>query len=117
MTGGYHPFASSIPGQACASTLAPEAGAQCARRARWDLRGGRPATAVPTAIRPFVDDGLRARACSVAAPATCPGVPRARIGRCRLPAASPRVQRLEEDEVRSVGRAIGLDVHRDFCEV
>jgi len=40
MTGGYHPFASSIPGQACASTLAPEAGAQCARRARWDLRGG-----------------------------------------------------------------------------
>jgi len=23
----------------------------------------------------------------------------------------------EEDEVRSVGRAIGLDVHRDFCEV
>ena len=23
----------------------------------------------------------------------------------------------EEDEVGSVGRAIGLDVHRDFCEV
>jgi len=23
----------------------------------------------------------------------------------------------EEDEVRSVGRSIGLDVHRDFCEV
>src|SRR5271156_1875852 len=23
----------------------------------------------------------------------------------------------EEDEVRSAGRAIGLDVHRDFCEV
>jgi transposase len=23
----------------------------------------------------------------------------------------------EEDEVRSVGRAIGFDVHRDFCEV
>src|SRR5271167_3978884 len=23
----------------------------------------------------------------------------------------------KEDEVRSVGRAIGLDVHRDFCEV
>jgi hypothetical protein len=27
------------------------------------------------------------------------------------------VQRVEEDEVRAVGRAIGLDVHRDFCEV
>jgi transposase len=27
------------------------------------------------------------------------------------------VQRVEEDEVRSLGRAIGLDVHRDFCEV
>src|SRR5438128_3050984 len=66
MTGGYHPFASSIPGHA--STLAPEAGAQCARRARWDLRGGPPATAAPTAISPFVDDGLRARAFSVAAP-------------------------------------------------
>ena len=23
----------------------------------------------------------------------------------------------EEDEVRSAGRAIGVDVHRDFCEV
>jgi transposase len=27
------------------------------------------------------------------------------------------VQRVEEDEVRSLGRAIGVDVHRDFCEV
>jgi hypothetical protein len=25
--------------------------------------------------------------------------------------------RREESEVRSAGRAIGLDVHRDFCEV
>src|SRR5207245_11153356 len=25
--------------------------------------------------------------------------------------------RSEEDEVRSAGRAVGLDVHRDFCEV
>jgi hypothetical protein len=35
-----------------ASTPEPKAGAQCVRRARWDLRGGPPATAVPTAI-PF----------------------------------------------------------------
>jgi transposase len=27
------------------------------------------------------------------------------------------VHRREEDEVRAVGRSIGLDVHRDFCEV
>jgi hypothetical protein len=37
----------------------------------------------------FVDDELRARAYSVAAPATCPVVLRARIGRCRSPAGSP----------------------------
>ena len=54
---------------------------------------------------------------SVAAPATCPDVLRARIGRCRLPAGSPFVQRVEEGEVGSAGRAFGLDVHRDFCEV
>src|SRR5215207_359250 len=62
-----------------------------------------------------LDDELRARAVSVAAPATCPDVPRARIGRCRSPARSPFVRR--GGEVGSVGRAIGLDVHRDFCEV
>ena len=33
-----------------ASTLAPEAGAQCGSPARWDLCGGPPARAVPTAI-------------------------------------------------------------------
>ena len=31
--------------------LAPEAGAQCGNRARWDLCGGPPASAVPTATR------------------------------------------------------------------
>jgi len=31
-------------------TLAPKAGAQCVSSARWDLRGGRPAMVVPTAI-------------------------------------------------------------------
>src|SRR2546428_19 len=50
---------------------------------------------------------------SVAAPATGPVVPRARIRLCRLPTGSPLVKRAEEDQVR----AIGLDVHRDFCEV
>ena len=29
----------------------PKAGAQCAKRARWDLCGGRPVRAVPTANR------------------------------------------------------------------
>ena len=33
-----------------ASSFAPEAGAQCVSSARWDLRGGPPARAVPTAI-------------------------------------------------------------------
>ena len=36
-----------------------------------------------------LDDGLRVRAVSVAAPATCPGAPRARIGLCRSPTRSP----------------------------
>src|ERR671915_1010983 len=40
-----------------------------------------------------LDDGLRARACSVVAPATCPVALRARIRRCRLPALLPRYQR------------------------
>src|SRR4051794_9147755 len=44
-------------------------------------------------------------------------VPRARIGRCRSPARSPRYRREEVIVSRSVGRAIGLDVQRDFCEV
>src|SRR5206468_9704315 len=37
------------------STLAPKSGAQCVSSARWDLRGGPPARAVPTAIVPNVD--------------------------------------------------------------
>ena len=51
---------------------------------------------------------------SVAAPATCPVVLRARIRRCRLPTGSPRQKPQQEEEQV---RAIGLDVHRDFCEV
>src|SRR5918992_551281 len=50
---------------------------------------------------------------SVAAPATCPVALRARIRLCRLPTGSPRRWRRREDQVRD----IGLDVHRDFCEV
>ena len=34
-------------------SLEPEAGAQCGNAARWDLRGGPPARAVPTAIGAF----------------------------------------------------------------
>src|SRR3954451_24268688 len=46
---------------------------------------------------------------------------RARIGLCRCPAGSPAVcqpRRGGEDGVgEGTGRAIGLDVHRDFCVV
>ena len=42
----------------CASTPEPKGGAQCVRRARWDLCGGPSATAVPTAIVPA--DGVAA---------------------------------------------------------
>ena len=48
----------------------------------------------------------------MAAPATRPGVPRARIRLCRVSRRSP----VNVDEGRGV-RFIGLDVHRDFCEV
>jgi RNA-directed DNA polymerase len=34
-------------------TLVPKAGAQCGNSARWDLRGGPPARAVPTATGTF----------------------------------------------------------------
>ena len=40
-----------------------------------------------------LDDGLRVRALSVAAPASCPGALRARIGLCRSPTRSPVTQR------------------------
>jgi transposase len=50
---------------------------------------------------------------SVAAPATGPGVLRARIRLCRLPTGSHDRTATKGERVRS----IGLDVHRDFCEV
>ena len=40
---------SCTPGPSSDSPPAPKAGAQCGSSARWDLCGGRPATAVPTA--------------------------------------------------------------------
>jgi group II intron reverse transcriptase/maturase len=48
--GGCRLPACCIPLPMCASTPAPKAGAQCGSSARWDLRGGPPARAVPTAI-------------------------------------------------------------------
>ncbi len=52
-------------------------------------------------------------ALSLAASATCPVALRARIRLCRLPTGSPNRHR-----VRGAGmRSVGLDVHRDFCEV
>ena len=59
-------------------------------------------------------DGLRARAFSVAAPATCPVALRARIRLCRLPAVLPSSLIYEEGGACEVGRAIGLDVHLRF---
>jgi hypothetical protein len=52
-------------------------------------------------------------AISVAAAATCLVVLRAWIRLCRLPTGSPLINCSEGVEVR----AIGLDVHGDFCEV
>ena len=62
----------------------------------------------------LLDDGRLSPGFSVAAPATCPVALRARIRRCRLPTASPVL--LSECE-EAVMRAVGLDVHLDFCEV
>ena len=62
--------------------------------------------------RPILGRWAQSPSFSVAAPATCPGALRARMRRCRLPTASPNVER-EEEEMR----AIGLDVHLEFCEV
>jgi hypothetical protein len=42
---------SSIPGPTSGLTVVPKAGAQCVSSARWDLCGGPPARAVPTASR------------------------------------------------------------------
>ncbi|MGB6164597.1 MAG: hypothetical protein WCF33_15945, partial [Pseudonocardiaceae bacterium] len=39
-----------IPFPTCAFAFVPKAGAQCVSSARWDLCGGPPARAVPTAI-------------------------------------------------------------------
>jgi hypothetical protein len=56
---------------------------------------------------------------SVAAPATCPNALRARIRRCRFTVVLPLiVVCLEEGAVAAaIARAIGLDVHLDFCEM
>src|SRR3954463_13836319 len=53
----------------------------------------------------------------MAAPATCPDAPRARIRRCRL--AHPLLHPVQRAwEVSAVTRrCIGLDVHRDFAQV
>src|SRR3712207_288627 len=57
----------------------------------------------------------RARARYMAAPATCPDAPRARIRSCRVARRLPlrRRQQAEEDGLR----IIGMDIHRVFAEV
>jgi hypothetical protein len=46
---GYHPPDRGTRFPSCALTPEPKAGAQCGNPARWDLCGGPPETAVPTA--------------------------------------------------------------------
>src|SRR5918997_5570369 len=54
----------------------------------------------------------------MAAPATCPDAPRARIRRCRLARLLLHRSIDPRSEVRAVSRrCIGLDVHRDFAQV
>src|ERR671911_182202 len=57
----------------------------------------------------------RSRARYMAAPATCPDAPRARIRSCRVARRLPlrRQQQAEEDGLR----VIGMDIHRVFAEV
>src|SRR5215211_4193177 len=62
--------------------------------------------------RPVLGRWAQSPSFSVAAPATCPGALRARMRRCRLPTASPNRSRRGGKM-----RAIGLDVHLEFCEV
>jgi hypothetical protein len=47
-----------IPGRSSDSPPSPKAGAQCGSSARWDLRGGRPAMAVPTATASWLGRGV-----------------------------------------------------------
>src|SRR4051812_50123360 len=55
---------------------------------------------------------------SVGAPATCPGCAASTYRSLSFARwFSPLCRREEVVVGRSVGRAIGLDVHRDFCEV
>jgi group II intron reverse transcriptase/maturase len=66
---GSLPPATCTPGPTSASTPEPKSGAQCVSSARWDLRGGPPARAVPTAIPgdPAEDRGARLGAGAVVA--------------------------------------------------
>ncbi|MGD0287932.1 MAG: hypothetical protein ABSC31_16425, partial [Acidimicrobiales bacterium] len=48
-----------IPIRRHALSFEPEAGAQCGNAARWDLRGGPPARAVPTATGAFYRSRLQ----------------------------------------------------------
>src|ERR687898_123014 len=62
--------------------------------------------------RPRITGWAASPTYSMAAPATCPVVPRARIRRCRL-ARSVSATQSSGDHMRS----IAPDIHRDFCEV
>src|ERR1700748_2035569 len=63
--------------------------------------------------RPPTNTGLRARSRYMAALATCPDAPRARISRCRVARELP----CKRARTKCSGmRMIGLDIHRAFAE-
>jgi hypothetical protein len=64
------------------------------------------------------EDALRARACLYARPCDLPGLCCEHVSVCVVrPGVLPFHSREEVVVSRWVGRAIGLDVHRDFCEI
>src|SRR5918912_1220410 len=69
------------------------------------VRAGRPSKHEP-----------RARARYMAAPATRPDAPRARIRSCRVARRLPRRRRRQQAEEDGL-RVIGMDIHRVFAEV
>ncbi len=64
-----------------------------------------------------LDDGLRARAFRWPPLRLAPIVPRARIRLCRFARCFSRSLNARRLAVKEIGRAIGLNVHLDFCEI
>src|SRR5437899_6188914 len=117
MTGGYHPFASSILAKRALRRSHPRQEPSALDAHAGICAGGR------RQRRPLPRSGRLWTMGFEPEHSRWPPLRLARV--CRehvsvvvvLPAASPSANNQEVDKVRSLGRAIGLDVHRDFCEV